>query len=67
LRVRVAGKDSSSIEQHTLEGPRMDRQNSSTSIDPLVQTNIGSNAGSSLSFMRGNCVVCIRYWFLCSE
>ncbi|GJN05697.1 hypothetical protein PR202_ga23350 [Eleusine coracana subsp. coracana] len=53
LRVRVAGEDSSSNEQRTLEGPRIDHQNSSSSIDPLVQTNTGSNASSSLSFMRG--------------
>jgi WD repeat-containing protein 45 len=59
LRVRVAGEDSSSNEQRTLEGPQMDHQNSSTSIDPLIQTNIGSNASSSLSFMRGISVVCI--------
>lgn len=61
LRVRVAGEDSSSNEQHTLEGPRMDHQNSSASIDPLVQTNTGSNASSSLSFMRGNSGVHIRF------
>ncbi|XP_062193690.1 autophagy-related protein 18c-like [Phragmites australis] len=52
LRVRVAGEDASN-EQRTLEGPRMDHQNSSSSIDPLIQTNTGSNASSSLSFMRG--------------
>jgi WD40 repeat protein len=59
LRVRVAGEDSCSNEQRTLEGARMDRQNSSASIDPLIQTNTGSNASSSLSFMRGNSVVSI--------
>lgn len=52
LRVRVAGEDASN-EQRALEGPRMDHQNSSSSIDPLIQANIGSNASSSLSFMRG--------------
>ncbi|CAD6232920.1 unnamed protein product [Miscanthus lutarioriparius] len=50
LRVRVAGEDASN-EQHALE--RMDHQNSSSSIDPLIQANTGSNASSSLSFMRG--------------
>jgi WD40 repeat protein len=52
LRVRVAGEDASN-EQRSLEGPRMDHQNSSSSIDPLIQTNTGSNASSSLSFMKG--------------
>ncbi|VAH57411.1 unnamed protein product [Triticum turgidum subsp. durum] len=52
LKVRVAGEDSSN-DQRTLEAPRMDHQNSSTSMDPLIQTNTGSNASSSLSFMKG--------------
>lgn len=75
LRVRVAGVDSSN-EQRTLEGPRMDHQNSSSSIDPLIQANTGSNASSSLSFMRGthatllcthSCLICSlsHYWKLC--
>jgi hypothetical protein len=53
-RVRVDGEDSSSNEQRTLEGP-------------LVQTNIGSNASSSFSFMKGISVVYICSWFVCSE
>ncbi|KAM0883743.1 hypothetical protein ACQ4PT_031439 [Festuca glaucescens] len=52
LKVRVAGEDSSQ-DLRTLEAPRMDHQNSSTSMDPLIQTNTGSNASSSLSFMKG--------------
>ncbi|KAL5671107.1 hypothetical protein ACJX0J_015413, partial [Zea mays] len=52
LRVRVAGEDASN-EQRTAESPRMDHQSSSSSIDPLIQANTGSNASSSLSFMRG--------------
>ncbi|XP_047053446.1 autophagy-related protein 18c-like [Lolium rigidum] len=52
LKVRVAGEDSSH-DVRTLEAPRMDHQNSSTSMDPLIQTNTGSNASSSLSFMKG--------------
>ncbi|CAM0879742.1 unnamed protein product [Alopecurus aequalis] len=52
LKVRVAGEDSSP-DLRTLETPRMDHQNSSTSMDPLIQTNTGSNASSSLSFMKG--------------
>lgn len=67
LRVRVAGEDASN-EQRTLEGPRMDHQNSSSSIDPLVQTNTGSNASSSLSFMRGThaSLVCVHSYLICS-
>ncbi|XP_062224324.1 autophagy-related protein 18d-like isoform X2 [Phragmites australis] len=53
LRVRVAREDASN-EQRTLEGPRMDHQNSSSSINPLIQTSTGSNASSSLSFMRAS-------------
>uniref|UniRef100_A0ACD5VNM1 Uncharacterized protein n=2 Tax=Avena sativa TaxID=4498 RepID=A0ACD5VNM1_AVESA len=49
LKVRVAGEDAS----NDLHTPRIDHQNSSSSMDPLIQTNTGSNASSSLSFMKG--------------
>jgi WD40 repeat protein len=49
LKVRVAGEDASN-DLRTLETPRMDHQNS---MDPLIQTNTGSNTSSSLSFMKG--------------
>ncbi|KAK1558087.1 hypothetical protein QYE76_018187 [Lolium multiflorum] len=51
LKVRVS--EDSSHDVRYSRAPRMDHQNSSTSMDPLIQTNTGSNASSSLSFMKG--------------
>ncbi|KAK1264445.1 Autophagy-related protein 18c [Acorus gramineus] len=51
LKVRVVGEDPSN---HNSSDQRaaIDHQNSSTSLDSLLSSNMGSNPGSSLSFMR---------------
>ncbi|XP_038980399.1 autophagy-related protein 18c-like [Phoenix dactylifera] len=52
LRVRVAGEDASN-HHAAAQGPGMVHQNSSTSLDALISPNTGTNASSSLSFMKG--------------
>jgi hypothetical protein len=49
LRVRVVGEDSYSTEN----GALLTQQNYSNSLQGLVSPTIGTNPGSSLSFMRG--------------
>lgn len=52
LRVRVSGEDAST-QTTSGQAPGMVHQNSSTSLDALISPNMGANASSSLSFMRG--------------
>lgn len=52
LRVRVVGEDSPTC-LTAVQSPTMSRQNSSSSLDPLISPTSSNNPGSSLSFMRG--------------
>nr|KYP53777.1 WD repeat domain phosphoinositide-interacting protein 3 [Cajanus cajan] len=52
LRVRVSGEDSLT-QPNAIQGHALFRQNSSSSLDPLISPNTGANPNSSLSFMRG--------------
>lgn len=52
LKVRVVGEDSPTC-LTAVQSPTMSRQNSSSSVDPLISPTASNNPGSSLSFMRG--------------